>query len=67
MNATQKIAPSSIHPKCSDPVLGYGIGNCAGCNCSPIVLYKSPCEKKWRCESCFESDYGTTPANLVTT
>lgn len=57
----------SPEPRCSDPMFGYGIGNCAGCNRFPVVLYKAPNPNCWRCESCYRKETGVQPANLVST
>jgi hypothetical protein len=54
-----------MHPECSHPLYNYGIGSCAGCVRFPVVLYKAPRSDTWRCQSCYTSDYGTPPNNLV--
>lgn len=57
---------NTIQPKCSDPIFGYGIGNCCACNRFPVVLYKEPDSDRWRCRSCYRTEHGAEPANLVT-
>lgn len=57
---------SASAPRCSDTMFGYGIGNCAGCNRFPVVIYKAKRADTWRCESCYRNDYGAPPENLVT-
>lgn len=55
----------STAPRCSDPLYNYGIGNCAGCHRFPVVLYKAKRADTWRCQSCYEHDYNTSPSNQV--
>ena len=55
-----------LHPRSSDAMLGYGIGNCSGCERYPVVLYRVVGPERWRCAKCCKKETGNPPQNMVT-
>ena len=65
-NLRGTIRDPATTPRCCDPLFGYGIGRCAGCERFPTVLYRKADTFRWRCEACYKTENGgQVPNNLV--